>query len=380
MSKEIILNALDGIQDRYITEAAGRLGLLNGSASALNRRRESALSRFFSSGWGVAMICAVVSLSVLGGIVWAGQRPVAGPQDTTTESETVVETEAETETETTTETETEIEAETETTTETTTQETSEEEEDPTELSPQHDLVLALVEYLRSLTIDYELPDTSTAMKMDEIKNGTQALYVGFHQSECYFVCAYYDHPHKDETLDYCCATNFTWVRYKNPNEISETYKDLHFVVAFQIDKASLVIDIVNEDAAIPGMEHYQKYVPDFHDGFNASGAIVFDTDFIYLNESENRLVYHSVFAYHHHVLRAIQCKTLDDRHYVLVELYTVYPDGHRSESPSRNEFGKYYDALISVMVTGKYSVTDEYGRTLFYGLVEIRDFVNCINK
>ena len=69
MSKEIILNALDGIQDRYITEAAGRLGLLNGSASALNRRRESALSRFFGSGWGVAMICAVVSLSVLGGII-----------------------------------------------------------------------------------------------------------------------------------------------------------------------------------------------------------------------------------------------------------------------------------------------------------------------
>ena len=100
MSKEIILNALDGIQDRYITEAAGRLGLLNGSASALNRRRESALSRFFSSGWGVAMICAVVSLSVLGGIVWAGQRPVAGPQDTTAESETEIVTESETESET----------------------------------------------------------------------------------------------------------------------------------------------------------------------------------------------------------------------------------------------------------------------------------------
>ncbi len=74
-------------------------------------KKESPLLRFMHSGWGVAVICAVVSLSVLGGIIWAGQRdPVTPtpPADTTqteavedatrteTELQTQVVTEAET--------------------------------------------------------------------------------------------------------------------------------------------------------------------------------------------------------------------------------------------------------------------------------------------
>ena len=47
------------------------------------QRTESPLARFFGSGWGVAIICAVVSLSVLSAIVWAGWRdPVVPPLDT----------------------------------------------------------------------------------------------------------------------------------------------------------------------------------------------------------------------------------------------------------------------------------------------------------
>ena len=83
MSREIILGALNGIRDEYITEAAAALGLLGATAPAYTKpareHRENLLSRFFNSGWGVAVICAVVSLSVLGGIVWAGQRPTVPP-------------------------------------------------------------------------------------------------------------------------------------------------------------------------------------------------------------------------------------------------------------------------------------------------------------
>ena len=39
----------------------------------------SGLSRFLNSGWGVAMICAVVSLTVLIAIIWAGQRLIVTP-------------------------------------------------------------------------------------------------------------------------------------------------------------------------------------------------------------------------------------------------------------------------------------------------------------
>ncbi len=91
MSREIILGALNGIRDEYITEAAAALGLLGEAAPATAKpprdRENSLLYRFFNSGWGVAVICAVVSLSVLGGIIWAGQRPpVGGPGGIETET------------------------------------------------------------------------------------------------------------------------------------------------------------------------------------------------------------------------------------------------------------------------------------------------------
>ena len=97
MKGQLAFEAIGALSDDLILESAEALGFMeNSPAAAPRHRRESTLSRFFGSGWGVAMICAVVSLSVLGGIVWAGQRPVAGPQDTTTESETETETETET--------------------------------------------------------------------------------------------------------------------------------------------------------------------------------------------------------------------------------------------------------------------------------------------
>ena len=93
MSKQIILEALNGIRDEYIAEAAEALGLLGEAAPAYTRpareHRVNLLSRFFGSGWGVAVICAVVSLSVLGGIIWAGQNPPAGgPGSVGTETHT----------------------------------------------------------------------------------------------------------------------------------------------------------------------------------------------------------------------------------------------------------------------------------------------------
>ena len=83
MRGQLAFETIGSLPDDLITEAAGYLGFLQGSggrtSAADGRRREpSALSRFFESGWGVALVCAVVSLSVLSGIIWAGQRPPAG--------------------------------------------------------------------------------------------------------------------------------------------------------------------------------------------------------------------------------------------------------------------------------------------------------------
>lgn len=254
-----------------------------------------------------------------------------------------------------------------------------EEKNPIELQSHDVLVCTLIEYLQDLFVDHELPDTSTAIKIDEIKNGKQALHVGFDGSEYYFVCAYYDNTHEDETTHYCCATNYTWVKFENANEISEKYKDLRFVVAFQINKASFVTDIVTKDATVPNIEHFQEYAPNFSNGFNANGAVTFDINFIYLNSSDDGNVYHSISAYNN-VLKTFPCKFLNDQYYISMDLYTIYPDGSRSDSNLISDFGEYYDALVNIMDTKKYSVIDEKGRTIFYGLIEVNDFANCINE
>lgn len=66
-----------------------------GASAVRGRRASSAIGRFFSSGWGVAAICAIVSVSVLAAIVWAGNRPVLPPTPSVSEStESIAETES----------------------------------------------------------------------------------------------------------------------------------------------------------------------------------------------------------------------------------------------------------------------------------------------
>ena len=100
MTGQVALEAMTDLRDDLILEAAELLGFLDRPASLAatpprrRNREDSLLRRFFNSGWGVAVICAVVSLSVLGGIVWAGQRPpVGGPGGNETETHTEIHTE-----------------------------------------------------------------------------------------------------------------------------------------------------------------------------------------------------------------------------------------------------------------------------------------------
>ena len=110
MNGQCAFEIMGTLSDRLVLESAEALGLMErGSTDTVSRRRErSGFSRFPGSGWGVAIICAIVSLSVVGGIAWAGQRPITGPLDIlTTEEETTTESETESESEEITETETE---------------------------------------------------------------------------------------------------------------------------------------------------------------------------------------------------------------------------------------------------------------------------------
>ncbi len=87
--------AMSNVSDSLIMEAAEKLGFLNGGAAVVKTERRkgpSAFSRFMNSGWGVAAVCALVAVSVMGGIIWAGNQPgvkppVVTPEETTAPSE-----------------------------------------------------------------------------------------------------------------------------------------------------------------------------------------------------------------------------------------------------------------------------------------------------
>ena len=250
--------------------------------------------------------------------------------------------------------------------------------DDAELSTNDPLVISLVKYLNDTLADHDMPDNSMAVKMDAIRDGRQALHIAFDSSKPYFVCAYLANALDSETIDYCHINEYVWVKYATAEEIAVDYNSLKMVVAFQVNPALFVKDIMKEDAAVPSMEHFQPYEPLFSEGVNTKTADTFDETFIYLNSSEGDTVYHSTSAYNNDWV-TIPCIYLDKEYYIMQNIRTVYPDGTGYEVNINDCFDKYYNILTNFMDTEKYSVTDEKGRTTFYGLIEINDFSNCIN-
>ena len=70
-----LLASLSDVRDSLIEES---LMLFDTPAEELCPKGQGAFSRFLNSGWGVAMICTVISLGVLMGIIRAGQNPPVG--------------------------------------------------------------------------------------------------------------------------------------------------------------------------------------------------------------------------------------------------------------------------------------------------------------
>lgn len=66
-----LFEKLDGLNDLYIAE--GEIPEAHLSATVLPAPRpKRKFSRVLNSGWGVAIVCALVAVSVMGGIIWAG--------------------------------------------------------------------------------------------------------------------------------------------------------------------------------------------------------------------------------------------------------------------------------------------------------------------
>ena len=259
-----------------------------------------------------------------------------------------------------------------------------------ELDKSSDLVVTLIAYLEQLMTRCHYPLGRTfAQKVDDIKNGIQPLHVAFNPSDYYFVCGYYNSSSEYVDIGYSSCNEYTWVGYKNASDVKEYYNDTKWAVLFQINKALTVTDIVSNERQIPDIEHFRIIKPTFENGVNITAPVVFDETFIYLNypncylnrssQDASRMYYCKSIYYHS--TNTIPCVCLDGEYYLYFSWDTVYADGSRSEEADYTyHFGKYYDALMSIMDKDKYSVKCEDGYTDFYGTISFDAFINDILK
>ena len=235
-----------------------------------------------------------------------------------------------------------------------------------ELAADDALVIALVEYLNELEVDHDMPAITTADKMDAIRDGQQALHVAFDSSKPYFVCAY--------SADGQQSGEYTWLKYANVGDITKEYEDLQMALAFQVNPSLFVKDIMTEDAAVPTMEHFQPYEPQFNEGVNTKAADTFDDTFIYLNSSEENAVYYSTTAYDHEWV-TVPCRYFENEYYVarIVE--------HSSDMYEFEDLGDYFDGM------GRFTdphyhetIENEDGTTTYLSMVKVGWFADIVKS
>ena len=242
-----------------------------------------------------------------------------------------------------------------------------------------DLIAVLVEYLKNIYAAYDMLAPSYAITINDIKNGDQPLLVQFNPEEFYFVCGYYnvtDDQLENEKIFYSNVEEYIWVKFENANEIREFYKDKKFIVAFQINKSLFVKDILSDNVSVSNVEHFSIYETEFSEEYNINVAVNFEKSLIYLNSSNKPCVYYSD-SYIKHNLEILPCVELDGEYYISVWTHTVRENGDVTYSNLEAAFEKYYDDLIEIMQTDKYSETkSEYVH--YYGLFDIEEFVDAV--
>lgn len=271
----------------------------------------------------------------------------------------------------------------------TTEQTQETTTDPEQLYElqiiglEKNLIIEILDFLNTMYIEYDMPEDSFAIKINKIKkDGLQPLHVKFDVENYYYACAYYNptHEHPDyEKYEFCCANDYTWVKFDTPDQITDQYQGLAFVCAFQVNRAVFCHDIGQTEGTSKNMEHYLRYAPEFADGSNTADASVFDKCLIYLNSSELETAYFTAERQYHNWI-AMHCMELDGQYYVPYYTHMQYADGTVGTRDLEWHFGEYYEYVMSIMVTGKYNVPDEYGRTAYYGLISVEEIANIISE
>lgn len=255
--------------------------------------------------------------------------------------------------------------------------------DPKIIGLEENLIIEIADYLKKLYVEYDMPEDSFAIKINKIKkDGAQPLHVKFDPNNYYYACAYYNPTHENpdyEKFDFCCVNDYTWVKFDTADQITDQYQGLAFVCAFQVNRTAFCHDIGLTGGISTDMEHYAQYKPQFVNGSNVADAAVFDECFIYLNSSDLKTVYCTVDRQYHNQI-AMPCMEFDGQYYVPYYMHTKYADGTIGESDLEWHFGEYYEYVMSIMLTDKYTEQNRNGDTHYYGLISVEEIAKIISE
>ena len=188
--------------------------------------------------------------------------------------------------------------------------------------------------------------------------GNVVTHVCFDSSNYYYVCGYFTDDHESESKYYCCPRKYTWIIVESEKDIPEKYKELNFIVAFQMNKTSSAINIATNEAVSTQIEHYMKYVPQFVDGKNIAKKI--DVDFTYICFVNHDNAYHfDTTTDYFHDTYTLNCIEIEGKWYLLYKVKREDMELH---------FGEYYESLIGV--------TKDYDKD--HVIIEFNDFAEAV--
>lgn len=203
----------------------------------------------------------------------------------------------------------------------------------------------------------------------------QAFRVKINPTNCYYVCAYLNVQHSRESGEYCGYSNYRWVKFSNAKDILEYDDGEKLIVAFQINRTIERQHVMPIWERVPSISFFQIYYPQFVDGHNVEAINRCDETLIITTRLKKDHLYFTKDDFYVRILPSV---VLDGICYLTEKLYVDSPSGDRYSYSVKGRLGKYYDVLMEMMITDKYTEIDECGNTIHYGLFNLKDIINTL--
>lgn len=209
-----------------------------------------------------------------------------------------------------------------------------------------------------------------------VKDDSHALYVKFDPTQYYYLCGYYTHPTKDESIFFLNCYSYIWLAFDDASNIPETYLGCELVAMVQINRAAHCWDIFDENKTPLQQENFRVIgLPAFENGRCICEPVAVDMALLFHNctgAESSRREYSGIY-YYRYKLCDFLCIELDGQAYMLIEQYTETADGSRRDHDLQNELGKYYDAIMPNLDDEEYTLTQENGSVVHYALLKIEN-------